>query len=174
MKTIEEIGAQVLKEHIIKNWMTHDAMWFYHCLQSHGISEANRLNKSAIKSLAAIELKRAEELFGIDTKHINTFEDIRKAIDAVFRVSKGDFMKFTYSFPEENVLRWEWGEGQSCFAYQGMKRMGAIAGYQCGVLYRVLCWLENLGAAYSVSGGLDGCLMHTSGKCVGEIRFFFP
>lgn len=29
MKAIEEIGVKALKEHIIKNWMTHDAMRFF-------------------------------------------------------------------------------------------------------------------------------------------------
>ena len=43
VKTIEQIGAGVLKEHILKNWMTHDAMWFLHCLQACGIEETNRL-----------------------------------------------------------------------------------------------------------------------------------
>ena len=33
MKTLEQIGIDNLKEHLIKNWMTHDGMWFFHCLQ---------------------------------------------------------------------------------------------------------------------------------------------
>lgn len=171
MKTIELIGIHDLKEYLIKNWMTHDGMWFYHCLQSYGIEEANRLNKAAIKSLSAFEFKRAMQLFGIS--RTDTFEALRDAIDAAFAVSKGDFMSFTYTFPEKNLLRWEWPEN-NCFAYQGLQRMGAIDRYQCGVLYRVQCWIENAGAEYAVSPEIGGCLMHTQGRCVGEVRFFFP
>lgn len=171
MKTIEQIGIVDLKEHIIKNWMTHDGMWFHHCLKSFGIEEANRLNKAAIKSLAAIEFKRAMQLFGIS--RIETFEDLKNAIDAAFSVSKGDFMRFRYAFPGNNTLTWEWLD-DNCFAYQGMKRIGAVDRYECGVIYRVLCWLENAGVKYSVTSEFDGCLMHTKGKCSGSVRLFFP
>jgi hypothetical protein len=173
MKTIEEIGVAALKEHIIKNWMTHDAMWFLHCLQTHGIEEANRLNKGAIKALAAIELKRARELFDLEKEPIETFDELKDIIDAAFSVSKGDFMSFSYRFPEKNVMRWEW-TGEDCFAYKGMKRLGVIDRYECGVLYRVLCWFESAGVKYSVSGDLKDCLMHAQGVCAGEVRFFFP
>lgn len=170
MKTIEQIGVHELKEHIIKNWMTHDGMWFFHCLQSLGIEETNRINKAAIKSLADIEFKRAVKLFGIQA--VNTLEGLREAIDVAFIVSKGDFMDFTYSFPEENLLYWEW-HGNTCFAYQGMQRMGRIESYQCGVIYRVLCWMESAGAHCTVIPEFEGCLMHRQGKCAGKIRFAF-
>ncbi|HVN70545.1 MAG TPA: DUF6125 family protein [Desulfomonilia bacterium] len=173
MKTIEEIGTWGLKEHIIKNWMTHDAMWFFQCLETYGIGEANRLNKAAIKALAPIELGRVCDLFGIDKTRINDFDALKDIINAAFLVSKGDFMSFTYHFPRKNCLMWEWA-GDDCFAYKGMKRLKVIDRYECGVLFRVLCWLDSLGIRYEVPAGLAGCLMHTAGKCSGEVRFFFP
>jgi len=170
MKTIEQIGTSALKEHILKNWMTHDAMWFFHCLEACGIEETNRLNKAAIRSLAAIEFRRARELFGLDKDTIETFEGLKEVIDAAFSVSKGDFMRFTYSFPEKNVLHWEWS-GKDCFAYQGMQRLGVIDRYECGVLFRVLCWIESAGVKYTMKADMKGCLMHTAGECSGEIKF---
>jgi len=171
LRTLEQIGITDLKEHLIKNWMTHDGMWFYHCLKSFGIEEANRLNKAAIKSLAAIEFKRAMQLFRIN--RIDTFEDLKNAIDATFSVSKGDFMNFTYTFLENDLFHWEWLDS-NCFAFQGMKRMGAVEHYECGVIYRVLCWLENAGIKYALSPEFNGCLMHTKGKCSGNVRLLFP
>jgi len=32
-----------LKELLIKCWMSHDGMWFYHCLQKFGIEQANEI-----------------------------------------------------------------------------------------------------------------------------------
>lgn len=171
MRTIEQIGLHDLREHIVKNWMTHDAMWFLHCVQSCGIEETNRLNKAAIRSLAAIEFKRALRLFGMG--RIDTLEALKDAVNAAFSVSKGDFMPFTYSFPQKDILRWEWPD-DSCFAYQGMKRMGVIDRYECGVIYRVMCWLENAGMKCTVIPHFEGCLMHTMGRCTGEIRLSFP
>ena len=171
MKTIDEIGVHDLKEHLIRNWMTHDAMWFYHCLGSHGIEEANRINRLAIRSLAAIELKRALQLFEIS--RTDTFEGVKDAVDAAFCVSTGDFMRFGYTFPEKDLLCWEW-EDETCFAYQGMKRMGVVDRYECGVIYRVQCWLDNLGIGYSVNPGFSNCLMHSTGRCTGSIRLILP
>ncbi|MGC9325905.1 MAG: DUF6125 family protein [Desulfomonilia bacterium] len=173
MKTLEQIGLNVLREHLIKNWMTHDGMWFFHCVQAIGIEETNRINKAAIRSLAAIEIKRALKLFAIDMESITTFEALKSMIDAAFSVSKGDFMRFTYTFPEKNVMHWEW-PGKDCFAYQGMQRLGILDRYECGVLYRVQCWIENLGVHYSISPEIKGCLMHTSGRCSGDVRFALP
>jgi len=38
--------------------MTHDGMWFFHCLQEFGIEATNKINKSAIKFLSSIEDKK--------------------------------------------------------------------------------------------------------------------
>ncbi|MDT8272251.1 MAG: DUF6125 family protein [Desulfomonilia bacterium] len=173
MKTLEEIGLGVVKEHLIKNWMTHDGMWFYHCLQTMGIEETNRINKAAIRSLAALEIKRALKLFDVDAGSITTFERLKDVIDAAFSVSTGDFMKFSYTFPRENTMHWEF-PGRDCFAYQGMQRLGVLESYECGVIYRVQCWIENLGIHYTVSPEIRGCLMHATGDCSGDVRFQLP
>jgi hypothetical protein len=173
MKPLEQIGIHDIKEHIIRNWMTHDGMWFYHCLEAHGIEEANRLNKAAIRTLAAIEIRRAIDLFGIDAGRINTFEGMKETVDAAFSVSCGEFMGFSYTFPMHNVLRWEFAD-KACFAYRGMQRMHVIDRYECGVLYRVLCWLDHAGIRYEVPREIKHCLMHECGSCAGEIRFLFP
>jgi hypothetical protein len=43
------ISRGQLKEILTKNWMIHDAMWFYHCLNECGIETTNKINKAAIK-----------------------------------------------------------------------------------------------------------------------------
>ena len=53
-----------------------------------------------------------------------------------------------------------------------MKRIGAIDGYRCGVMYRIECWLEVLGVRYSMQPIIEGCLMHETGVCEGEIQIF--
>ncbi|MGD0276395.1 MAG: hypothetical protein ABSB79_10130 [Syntrophales bacterium] len=104
---------------------------------------------------------------------MDSFDDLKTLFDAAFSVSTGEFMGFTYSFAEKNILHWEFAD-QACFAYWGMKRMGVVEQYECGVLYRVLCWLDAAGVKYTVNREVKGCFMHTHGKCTGEVRFFFP
>ena len=52
MTLMEKLTRHEIKELLGKCWITHDAMWFAHSLFTHGIDEANRLNRAAIKSMS--------------------------------------------------------------------------------------------------------------------------
>lgn len=172
MKTIEQIGIHPLKDHLIKNWMTHDAMWFYNVYQKYGIAAANELNKAAIKALAVFETQRAMQVLGIAHERITTFAGLMEYIDAAFLLSTAEFMGFNCHSPQANVLQWRF-KNNNCFAYKGMRRLGLTGSYECGVIYRVLSWIDLVGIPYEVSPKIEGCLQHTMGCCTGEIRFFF-
>jgi hypothetical protein len=165
MKTLKK---NELKEILIKNWMTHDAMWFYHCLQECGIEKTNKINKAAIRSMAAIEIKRIQKAMGMD--NVKTFEDLKMIVNIAFNVLKGDFMDFIYSFPSQNALHGEW---KNCFAYNEVKQLGVLDRYQCGIMERVCGWFAGLGIKYSVSPPIAGCMMHTDGKCFRDFTFDF-
>jgi hypothetical protein len=164
------LDKMILKELLIKNWMTHDGLWFYHCLQEFGIEKANALNLAAIKSLAAIEVPRIAKSLGLKREELKTYEDFKAFFPVLFSVVKGDFMEFDYRFTSRNSLEWEM---HRCFAHEGMKRMGVIDHYRCGVIYRILCWLDVLNLNWTVDPPVDLCLMQQRGKCSGEIRFLF-
>jgi hypothetical protein len=83
-------------------------------------------------------------------------------------VAKADFMKFSYLFTAPDVLKVEM---ESCFAYEGMVRMGVAADYQCGIFERIEAWFRTLGIDYVSAPEVDGCLMHRTGACSREIRF---
>lgn len=160
------MDQEQLKDLILKCWMTHDAMWFYHCMQEYGIQQANKINKAAIRSLAAIETERIRNAFGIET--IRDFEELKKLTEAAFGALTGAFMGFVYNFPEENMLHWEMTK---CFAHIGMTRLGVIDRYECGVIYRVASWFDSLGIRYTLNPSVEGCIMHSHGFCRGEFRF---
>jgi hypothetical protein len=165
VKTLEK---SELKEILIKNWMTHDAMWFYHCLQECGIERTNKINKAAVRALGIIEIKRIQRAVGI--QNVATFEDLKLLLEAAWDIVKGDFMKSSFSLPARNVLR---GDFERCFAYEGIKQIGAIERYRCGIFERIYGWFEGMGMKYSVSPQVEGCMMHTDGKCFREITFTF-
>ena len=165
MKTLER---NELKEILIKNWMTHDAMWFYHCLRECGIDRTNKINKAAVRGMGIIEIRRIQKAVGI--KEVTTFEDFRSLVEAAWDIVKGDFMKSNFSLPAENILR---GDFQRCFAYEGIKQIGAIERYECGIFERIYGWFDGMGIKYSVSPEVEGCMMHTEGKCFREITFAF-
>jgi hypothetical protein len=159
-----------LKELLIKCWMTHDGMWFYHCLQNFGMEKANALNLASIRSLSEVEVPRIAKALRIQRERIKNFEELKEVIHGLFGVVKANFMEFKYDFPSENRMRWE---VQRCFAHEGMKRMGVIDRYQCGLLYRVKCWIDVLGLKCDITPRWGTCGLHHDGNFSGEIEFFF-
>ena len=164
------IGKDELKELLIKCWMSHDAMWFHSCLQKFGIKKANELNLASIRSLSKIEVPRISRALGIEKEKIRTFEELKGSIRGLFGIAKGEFMDFEYHFSIENGMRWK---VKRCFAYEGMKRMGASDQYHCGLLHRVKCWIDVLGVKCTVTPQVESCLMVKDGKCAGKVKFFF-
>ena len=165
MKTLKK---SELKEVLIKNWMTHDALWFSNCLQECGIEKTNRINKAAARAIGMIEIKRIQKTLGINK--VETFEDFKLLSDATWDIVKGKFMKFAYSYPAKNVLHIGF---ESCFAHKGIKQLGAIEQYQCGIFERIYGWYDGMGIKYSVSPRVEGCMMHTDGICFREFTFGF-
>jgi hypothetical protein len=157
-----------LKELLNKNWMTHDAMWFYNCLQEVGIEQTNRINQAAVKGMSAIEIKRIQKALGAG--RFNTFDEFKRFFEQAMEIATGKFMKYTFSIPETNRMHSEWA---SCFAYEGVKALGVIDRYQCGIMLRIETWLDTLGIKYEVVPKVTGCMMHTDGRCFRDYQFFF-
>jgi len=172
MTVLEKISKEDLKEILNKGWMTHDAMWFLSSYQTFGIEAANNLNRSAIGLMSALEAKRVKKALGMEGVEIDSTEKLQRFLQGAFDLVIPKFMKTTFSFPNENTIRWEW-EKDKCFAYVGIKKIGAIDKYQCGVIYRVECWLDALNISYSMQPKVTGCLMHSTGSCAGDIIFSF-
>jgi hypothetical protein len=165
MKLLEK---DELKELLVKGWMTHDAMWFYHCLQECGIERTNKINKAAISAMSAIEIKRIQKAAGVE--RLDTFDEFKRFFDMTMEIATGKFMKYTYSSLAHNIIHSEW---KSCFAYEGVKGLGVIDRYECGIMLRIDTWLDTLGIKYEVEPKITGCMMHTDGKCFRDYRFFF-
>lgn len=157
-----------LKELLNKGWMTHDAMWFYNCLKECGIEKTNKINKSAIRDMSAIEIKRIQGALGMGKPE--SFDEFKRLFDAAMTIATGDFMKYSYNFPAHNAVHGEW---KSCFAYEGIKALGVLDRYECGIMLRIDTWLNTLGIKYEVKPMVTGCMMHTDGVCYRDYTFFF-
>jgi hypothetical protein len=171
---LNKIEKREIRDLLGKGWLTHDGMWFYHTYQELGIEKANTLNKAAIKSLAPIEIERIKKVLGIGGEKIGTFEELKDFMLEALEMILPDsvFEKFRFRASSKDSLQWEWESGE-CFAFKGMKQIGIIDGYRCGVMYRIECWLEALGIKYSINPKIDKCMMRETGACLGEIRVIF-
>ena len=110
---------------------------------------------------------------GIDKESIYNFDELMDFMIAALELTLPDsvFKKIHFSSPSRNLIHWDWENGQ-CFAYKGMKQIGMIDGYRCGVIYRIECWIEALGVRYLMRTRIEGCLMNEKGICEGEIQVF--
>jgi len=171
MNALELIDKKDLKEFLSKGWITHDAMWYYNAVNECGIEMGNKLNLSAIQMMAALEVKRLKKILGTRDK-FERFDELAEFINGAYDLIITDFMKASFTFPEMNVFECKWVK-DGCFAYQGVKNMGFIEGYQCGVMHRINCWFDSLDIKYVMEPKIEGCLMQSQGSCHITYRFFF-
>ncbi|MBD3194993.1 MAG: hypothetical protein GF317_08065 [Candidatus Lokiarchaeota archaeon] len=167
---IDKLNKEELKNLLVKNWMSHDGAWFLNSYLRLGIKKANKINKGAIRTLASLEIKRIKLLSEFKNKDISSYEELKDFINTTYSVLKGDFMDFTISFPGENRFHWDMGK---CFAYEGMKRLGVEEEYECGVIYRVSCWLKELGIKHKIEPRIKNCLLNSHKQCSGDIILEF-
>lgn len=172
MNPLDSLTKENIVDLLNRCWMTHDGMWFFHCMKEFGIEKANKMNRAAISSLAPIEIARMKDALGIEKKKIETFGEFKDFFSKVSKLFSPDFMNINVGFQADSTLHWEFTKYQ-CFAYKGMKRLGVIDQYRCGVIYRLERWFASLGLEYTVTPQTDRCLMRAEGSCSGNIRFTF-
>ncbi len=169
MRIIDQISKHDLKELIGKCWMTHDGMWFAHTLFDQGIESANRINKAAIRALAPLEIKRFKKALNITDDQLQSFSTFKDFFQNVADLLIPDFMNVEISFSEPNVMEWRFNE-RGCFAYNGIKMLNVADEYECGVLYRIKCWLDVLGLEYEMEPDVELCIMKQAGECAGKFH----
>ncbi len=169
--SLASIGVEDVRELLSKGWMTHDATWFAHSTVEVGIQKTNEINRAAVRSMALVEVKRIKKLLGV--QRVTTPEELEAFVRAASAFIKPRFMKYELTFPEPGVLRWRWEQGQ-CFAFQGIKSLGLLDEYRCGIYVRVQAWLEGLNLPFEMTPDTQRCLMLDSGCCQRTFRVTFP
>jgi len=142
-------------------------MWFAQTLFSEGIDTANRLNRSAIKAMADIEVKRFLKILGKTPDEVKSFERFRTFFCDIQELLIPEFMNVSIGFEAPDILSWKFNE-KGCFAYNGVKRLNVAERYQCGVLYRIQCWLICLDIPFDMNPAPKTCLMNEQGHCQGQ------
>lgn len=171
MEKAENITREEIVDLLNKCWMTHDGMWFFHCVQNFGIEVTNKVNKSAIKTLSSIEIGRVRKALDC-VEPIKSFDEFKDFFNEASKLMIPNFMNVTFKYSEENKMEWEFKQDR-CFAYKGIKMIGVIEDYECGVLYRIKCWLDELGIENKFVPEIGKCQMLDGGTCSGEIQLFF-
>jgi len=148
-------------------------MWFDQAARTLGMDEANRLNLAAIRAMAPFEVSRLAEALGVTAADLVDAEAVVRFVAAgIALVTPESVSSRLHVQARDERLYWEWEPGE-CFAYKGMQRFGHLGGYECGVIYRIECWLDALGLRPPGDRVVRGCLMRTTGRCAGELPLSF-
>ncbi len=174
MKNLEDITRDDLRELLGKGWLTHDGMWFYTVNSQFGAEVASRLNKLAIKAMTPFEVQRLLRILDLQPGEIKDAIAVRNFLAAAMSLILPDSVTDTLNMEVAagNTLLYHWKK-DDCFAYKGMSRIGVIDQYECGVMYRIECWLHELGLQFRAQPELTKCQMREKGYCQGEYELFF-
>lgn len=174
MRAFEDVSKEEVRDLLGKGWLTHDGMWFHTVSRELGVETANKFNLAAIRAIAPFEVQRLKQLMALEESRLKSLEGIRECLPEAMRLilPVSVFSKLHFRALHGDILGWEWEDG-ACFAYKGMGRIGVIDRYECGVMYRVECWLELLGLKFTAHPPVGRCRMHSTGHCSGQFRFQF-
>jgi hypothetical protein len=168
---LSRLSKEEIRDLVGKGWLTHDGMWFVQAAAELGIEQANSLNQAAIRSMAEIEVSRLTAALGVDPDDVTSSGEVCRLLTDGFTLLLPESVagRISVSAPDPATVRIEWDEGE-CFAYKGMQRAGLLDGYECGVVYRIECWLKALGVRLVTDPPPGRCLMRIDGRCTTELR----
>jgi ketosteroid isomerase-like protein len=162
------LDTEALKQLLVRGWMTHDAMWFKNAIERVGADEANELNLAAIRDMAPIEVRWMQKALRLDG--VASLAELEAFVSGAMALLAGDFMQFRWRWQPPDSLH---VEVDRCFAFEGVRRIGAIEAYQCGIFERIYAWFDALGIKYRVTPASRHCTLHHDGTCVRDVYFSF-
>ena len=166
--TLGRIDPEKLYSYLIKNWMTHDALWYAEVAVKWGMAEASPMNLKVCRKLGQIEFKRLMKV--LEASVPDDMQAYRKLFEIGQQVFVPEFMSLDIEYPAENLQRFCVRE---CFAHRGMEKTGLLKDYECGIFERIFGWLDGMNLKYSVTPDLSRCLKFKGQACEVTIEIQF-
>jgi hypothetical protein len=162
------VNQKQMRDILLKNWMTHDALWYTEVAHNFGMADASPMNLRVCRKLGQIECKRLMKQ--VDVSAPRNMVDFRQLFELAECIFVPDFMTFRVDYPGGDIQR---VHVLDCFAYNGMLKAGLVSEYECGIFERIEGWFDAMGLAYRRSPDLSRCLKHQGKACVVTIQFKF-
>ncbi|NVM26198.1 MAG: hypothetical protein HWN70_09850 [Desulfobacterales bacterium] len=129
------LNREELRDILIRNWMTHDSLWYGEVASRFGMGEASPMNLRVCRSLGRIECKRLMRMVGASPPR--DMVEYRELFEVGKQVLFPDFAEIRIEYPGSdsqvfNVL--------DCFAHRGMEKAGVLPDYECGIFERIEGW----------------------------------
>jgi hypothetical protein len=160
MIPVSMLDRQGLRDILMANWMTHDALWYEEVASQFGMAVASPMNLRVCRKLGRIEFNRAMKMVGASKPRSR--EEYLSLFQLAWDLFVPRFMEVRVSRPSGAVQEFH---VLDCFAHKGMTRQGRIAEYQCGIFERIEGWLDAMGVRYLRRPDLNRCLKFTGKEC---------
>ena len=165
---LKPLDRKALQDILLKNWMTHDALWYAEAAKAVGMAQASPMNLNVCRTLGRIECSRLMKAAGASSP--GNMDEYRELFEFGKQVFVPEFMKFQTEYPGNDMQIFHVFE---CFAHRGMEKAGLIADYECGIFERIEGWLDAMGLKYSRSPDLSRCLKFKGEECRVTVKFYF-
>ena len=165
MKTFNRKG---LRDILLRNWMTHDALWYEEVASRFGMAEASPMNLRVCRKLGRIEFGRVMKMAGASSP-VN-MEDYRQLFDLGKELFFPDFTRIEIEYPGDDIQAFH---VLDCFAQRGMGKLGLIAEYECGIFERIEGWFDAMAVKHTRTPDLSHCLKYKGEVCRITFKFNF-
>jgi hypothetical protein len=164
----QKLNNDQIKDLLLRNWMTHDALWYAEVAGKYGMADASPMNLKVCRKLGQIEFRRLMKLLGASAP--GNMKEYQKLFETGKNVFVPEFMSFEIGYPDENAQRYHVTE---CFAHRGMEKAGLLRDYECGIFERIFGWFDAMNLLYEVEPDLSRCLKFQGKECEVTVKFNF-
>jgi hypothetical protein len=162
------INQNQLKDMLLRNWLTHDALWYAEVAAKLGMAEASPMNLRVCRKLGRIEFKRL--MNAADALPPKNFTASRELFELGKGVFVPEFIDIQIDYQGNSVQVFRISE---CFAYNGMKKLGLLSDYECGIFERIEGWFDAMGLRYTRTPDLRRGLKFKGEECRITVQFHF-
>lgn len=162
------INQDQLRDILIKNWMTHDALWYGEVAAKFGMAEASPMNLRVCRKLGQIEFGRLMKI--AEAPLPKDIEEYRELFELGKQVFFPDFISVQIDYPGNDSQVFHFLD---CFAHEGMKKLGLLPDYECGIFERIEGWFGAMEIKYTRTPDLSRCLKFKGKECKITVQFHF-
>jgi len=162
------LSRDQLKDMLLRNWMTHDALWYGEVAAKFGMAEASPMNLRVCRKLGRVEFKRL--MNGVEAPAPKNLKAYRELFELGREVFVPEFIDIAIEYPGGDSQVFHVSE---CFAHQGIKKLGVLSEYECGIFERIEGWFDAMGLRYTRTPDLSRCLKFKGEECRITVNFRF-
>lgn len=168
MMDFKKMNPDQVKDYLLTNWMTHDALWYREAASRFGMSEASPMNLRICRSLGRIEFKRLLKATGSNPP--KDMAHLKVLYEEALRILVPPFIEMDAEFQSDDAILFK---TRTCFAHKGMTEAGLIDEYECGIFERIKGWFDAMKVDYRLSPDLSRCLKYRGQECHVMVSFHF-